>query len=75
MVLNYCDDQIWLSPDGKLIETYVEKLKNSGYDLTMEPEGDIFAFLGIEFKRTGSLIELTQKGLIEKVIKYVGFKG
>ena len=51
MVLNYCDDQIWLSPDSKLIETYVEKLKNSGYDLTMEPEGDVFAFLGIEFKK------------------------
>ena len=71
MVLNYCDDQIWLSPDGKLIQTYVEKLKNSGYDLTMEPEGDVFVFLAIAFKRTGSLIELTQKGLIEMVINYV----
>lgn len=26
MVLNYCDDQIWLSPDMSLIEEYVQKL-------------------------------------------------
>ena len=25
MVLNYCDDQVWLSPDNDLIETYVAK--------------------------------------------------
>jgi hypothetical protein len=72
MVLNYCDDQIWLSPDAKLIETYVDKLKAHGYGLTMDKEGDVFAFLGIEFRRNGKRIELTQKGLIEKVIKYVG---
>ena len=24
MVLNYCDDQIWLSPDNALIESYVQ---------------------------------------------------
>jgi hypothetical protein len=72
MVLNYCDDQIWLSPDAKLIETYVDKLKALGYGLTMDKEGDVFAFLGIEFRRNGKRIELTQKGLIEKVIKYVG---
>ena len=75
MVLNYCDDQIWLSPDDKLIEQYVMKLKNNGYDLTMEPDGNVFAFLGIDFKRKDDLIELTQKGLTEKVIKYVGMQG
>jgi hypothetical protein len=72
MVLNYCDDQIWLSPDDKLIDEYVGKLKALGYDLTLEKEGDMFSFLGIDFKRDGQHIELTQKGLIEKVIKYVG---
>ena len=74
MVLNYCDDQIWLSPDGKLIEEYVGKLKSLGYGLTLEKEGDVFAFLGIEFRRNGSRIELTQKGLIDKVINYVGLQ-
>jgi hypothetical protein len=72
MVLNYCDDQIWLSPDDGLIEEYVQKLSNLGYDLTLEDEGDIFAFLGISFTQTGSQIELSQTGLIEKIIKYTG---
>ena len=72
MVLNYCDDQIWLSPDNDLIETYVTKLKNLGYDLTMEERGDIFGFLGIKFERKGVNIELTQTGLIDKVIRHTG---
>jgi hypothetical protein len=38
--------------------------------LVLEEEGDIFAFLGINFEQTGSQIELSQIGLIEKVIKY-----
>jgi Reverse transcriptase (RNA-dependent DNA polymerase) len=74
MVLNYCDDQIWLSPDNALIEEYVGKLKALGYDLTLEKEGDMFAFLGIDIRRVGTQIELMQKGLIEKVIKYLGLQ-
>jgi len=34
MVLNYCDDQIWHSPDNQLIEKYVQSLKDLGYNLT-----------------------------------------
>ena len=55
-VLNYCDDQIWLSPDEKLIEQYIKKLRDIGYNLTMEPDGNIFAFLGIDFKCKEDLI-------------------
>jgi Reverse transcriptase (RNA-dependent DNA polymerase) len=72
MVLNYCDDQIWLSPDNALIEEYVSKLAGLGYDLTLEPKGDIFGFLGINFSQNGSEIELTQPGLIKKIINYTG---
>jgi hypothetical protein len=73
MVLNYCDDQIWLSPDNALIERYVATLENIGYDLSIEDKGDnMFGFLGIETKRKGSSIELTQTGLINKVISYCG---
>ena len=75
MVLNYCDDQIWLSPDDQLIETYVSKLSELGYDLTLEPQGDIFGFLGINFSQNGPNIELTQVGLIDKIIKYTGMTG
>jgi Reverse transcriptase (RNA-dependent DNA polymerase) len=74
MVLNYCDDQIWLSPNDALIESHVDKLSKLGYDLTLEPKGDMFGFLGIDFKRSGSAIELTQAGLIQKVIAYTGME-
>ncbi len=72
MVLNYCDDQIWLSPDNNLIEKYVKQLQDIGYDLTLEEEGDLFGFLGINFERNGKAIKLTQAGLIKKVINYMG---
>ena len=77
MVLNYCDDQIWLSPDNSLIEKYVNRLKNSGYDLEIEDKGDnIFGFLGIEIKRLpNGQIHLSQEGLINKVINYCGMSG
>lgn len=75
MVLNYCDDQIWLSPDNALIEEYVDKLQGLGYDLTLEDDGDIFGFLGINFDKKGDQIELTQTGLIEKVIRFTGMSG
>ena len=74
MVLNYCDDQIWLSPSDHDIEVYVKKLLALGYDLTLEPSGDMFGFLGIDFKHVGSSIELTQVGLIQKTIKYLGME-
>lgn len=78
MVMNYVDDQIWISPDNALMEEYIDKLKALDYDLTLEPRGDtfgegtLFGFLGINFNRVGSEIELTQSGLINKVIKLTG---
>ena len=72
MVLNYCDDQILLSPDNDLMEKYAKDLQDLGYDLTIEPEGDVFGFLGIEFESKDGMIELTQKGLISKVIECTG---
>ncbi len=72
MVLNYCDDQIWLSPDNALIEEHIKKLQDSGLALTLEEEGDMFSFLGIDFEQVGSSIELSQKGLIKKAIEYTG---
>ena len=76
MVLNYCDDQIWLSPDNNLIEDHVAKLQGLGYDLTLEDDGDIFGFLGISINRPdgGSKISLSQPGLTKKIINYTGMQ-
>jgi hypothetical protein len=49
----------------------LSKLENDGYDLTIEDKGNnLFGFLGIEINRKGKQIEVTQTGLIDKVIKY-----
>lgn len=69
MALNYCDDQIWLSPDNSLIEDHVKQLQDLNYDLTLEEEGDMFGFLGIQFETIDGTIKLSQPGLTEKVIK------
>ena len=74
MALNYCDDQIWLSPDSSLIEECVLKLQGLGCDLTLKDEGDIFGFLGINIHRDGPDITLTQTGLIKKVISCTGME-
>jgi len=68
MVLNYCNDQLWLCPGNNLIESHVLKLKNLGHDLELESQGDIYSFLSIEFDTVGDIIHLPQKGLIDKVI-------
>lgn len=69
MVLNCCDDWIWLSPDNAPIKECVDKLKGLGHDLILADDGDIFGFSGINFQRTRSTVELTQTGLINKTIK------
>ena len=63
-----------MSPSDHDIEVYVRKLLALGYDLTLEPSDDMFGFLGIDFKRVGLSIELTQVGLIQKTIKYLGME-
>jgi hypothetical protein len=62
MVLNYCDDQIWMTPDNALIEEHIKKLQDLKYDLALEAERNMFDFLGINFAKNGDKFVLTQKG-------------
>jgi hypothetical protein len=70
MVFSYVDDQIWAGKDLSKIDAKIKALQDDGYLLTVEPDCDMFGFLGIE--RTDDQIELTQKGLIQKVLKTTG---
>jgi len=45
------------------------QLRDLRCDLELEDKGGVFGFLAIEFKLDGSIIQLLQTGLIEKVIK------
>ena len=70
MVLCYVDDCLFFGPDGKQIDEFIDKLEDSGMPLTREHD-DIYHFLGVEVNpdSNSKQITMTQKGLIEKVLK------
>ena len=67
--LLYVDDQIWLSPKSEYIDEAIAKLRN--LDLELEDEDDVSGFLGvhIEHNSKDGTVTLTQKGLIERIVK------
>ena len=68
--LVYIDDVVWIAPDRQLIDKVLESLKDE-FEMTME--GDVMAFLGIQFKHlSGGEIEMQQIGLIKRVLKATG---
>ena len=70
--LVYIDNVIWVAPDQTQIDKVLESLKD---ELEMTVEGDIMAFLGINFKclPTGA-VEILQLGLTEQVLKTMGMQ-
>ena len=70
--LVYIDDVVWVAPDRQWIDKVLESLKDE-FEMTME--GDVMAFLGIQFKcLSGGEIEMQQIGLIERVLKATGLQ-
>jgi hypothetical protein len=63
----YCDDLIWLSPDNALIEMYVHKLRDKGYDLTLDDKMDIFGFYPVVF---GILLSFNTQSDIQHVDRF-----
>jgi hypothetical protein len=74
IIVTYCDDIGIAAPDEKLIDDFITKLRRKGFSL--EKEGSFEEFLGINFERNRSAgtIELTQKGLISKIITEMGLQ-
>jgi hypothetical protein len=50
MVFSYVDDQIWAGKDLSKIDAKIKALQDDGYLLTVEPDCDMFGFLGIDMK-------------------------
>ena len=70
MVILYVDDCGIAAKDPKDIEQLIDDLRALDFELTRE--GDFAEFLGIKFhKRQDSSIELTQVGLIDKILSAV----
>ena len=72
MIVLYVDDLGIAYSNPKDLETLFRKLQERGLEFTRE--GTFTDFLGIKFKRdsTNNTITLTQKGLIQKIIKATG---
>ena len=70
----YVDDCGVAAPNKELIDAFVQRLKDAGFELTQE--GDFSEYLGIKFERDNSnnTIKMTQPGLIDKIIKSTGME-
>ena len=70
--LTYVDDCLWFSADEAAMDNLIARMKQK-MDLKIE-SNDVSSFLGIQFTRRGSTIELKQTGLIDKVLAETGMK-
>ena len=62
----------WVAPDRQWIDKVLELLKD---EFEMTVEGDVMAFLGIQFKHlSGGEIKMQQIGLVERVLKVTGLQ-
>ena len=63
---------VWVAPDRQQIDKMLELLKD---EFEMTVEGDVTAFLGIQFKcLSGGEIKMQQIGLIKRVLKTTGLQ-
>ena len=73
MVL-YVDDAGIAAPKREDVETFVEELRNEGFDLEIEGDFTEYLGIGIEELEDGTR-HMTQKGLIEKIIENTKMTG
>ena len=68
--LVYIDDCIIFGPDGWSINTVVADLRACSHQFTMDDQGDIGDFLGIQVQKlSDGTVQLTQLQLIDSIIK------
>ena len=72
LILVYVDDCLIFSKDYAILDSVIDSL-HSVFILTSQ--GSVGAYLGIDIKKTASgFIELTQQGLIQKIITACGLQ-
>jgi hypothetical protein len=75
----YVDDTIFAGPDRALIKAETQGLgvssKEQNHSFDLRDEGEVGDFLGIRIKKTvTSTFQLTQTGLIDKILKAAGLE-
>jgi hypothetical protein len=74
IILVYVDDCLFFAPKPESIDAAIEKLRARGMDLHYED--DVAGFLGVHIdRRDDGTIELTQTGLIDRIILALGLEG
>ncbi len=64
--LVYCDDCLWWAKDPAKLHAMLDDI-DVDYPLTKEA-GDVYSYLGVEVRREGEYIKLTQTGLIQDIL-------
>lgn len=74
LIVCFVDDVGLAAPTEEIIDAFIDKLRAKGFEL--DKEGSFEQFLGIKFERNhrDGTIELTQKGLISKIISVTGLE-
>ena len=73
MLVIYVDDLGIAAPSKAIIDDFIAKLRERGFELTQEES--FSEYLGIKFsKHDDGSLEMTQKGLIEKILKTAGME-
>ena len=72
IVIIYVDDAGITAPSMAIIDAFLDRLKDGGFDLTKE--GSFSEYLGIQYDEHEGSITMTQKGLINKIIATAGME-
>ena len=72
IILTYVDDCIIVGPDMKLIDKFVESMKNGSENFTLTDEGDINKFLGIKITQLDeSRFKVSQPFLVDRILAFL----
>ena len=71
IIIVYVDDTLIFSPKAEYIDDVLSKLRAA--DMTLEEEDSVAGFLGVQIEHLADgRIKLTQKGLIQRIIRALG---
>ena len=73
IVICYVDDLGIQAPNKKIVDELIDQLRKKGFDLTFE--GSFTEYLGIQYTKISETeIEMTQEGLIQKILEATGME-
>ena len=72
--VTYVDDCLFFAPNAADTDQMIQSLRTNGY--TLDVEDDVAGYLGVHLQHNDDKsITLTQKGLIDRIIKAAGLEG